>query len=123
MESLEKSWNSIYFSRPEIVMEIDSRFGEIHKKSWELKGILLRNNVPFFHPAFQYKDTFMYSDQILVSSISSCTVTGTLCVVLEGKTGRSSWPWCKSLLCHESCKRFLSLKLCSWRSHGKNIEI
>ena len=60
-------------------MEIDSRFWKIHKKSWKLKGILSRNGVvPFFHPAFQYKDTFMLSDHILVSSISSCTVTGTL---------------------------------------------
>ena len=28
----------------------------------------------------------MKSDHILVSSTSSCTVTGTLCIVLEGKT-------------------------------------
>ena len=31
-----------------------------HKKSWKFKGIHLRNGVaPLFHPAFQYKDTFM----------------------------------------------------------------
>ena len=72
-------------------MEIDSRFWKIHKKSWKLKGILSQNGVvPFFHPSFQYKNTFMQSDQILMSS---CTVTGTLCVVLKGKTGESSWSW------------------------------
>ena len=42
-------------------MEIDSRFWKIHKKSWKLKGILLRNSaVCFFHPAFQYKDMHVY---------------------------------------------------------------
>ena len=47
-------------------MEIDSRFWKIHKMSWKLKGILSRNGVvPFFHQLFQYKDTFMQSDQIL----------------------------------------------------------
>ena len=47
-------------SKPGKVMKIDSRFWKIHKKSWKLKGILSRNGVvPFFHPAFQYKDTFM----------------------------------------------------------------
>ena len=40
MENLEKSWNFIIFSRPGKVMEIDSRFWKIHKKSWKLKGIL-----------------------------------------------------------------------------------
>ena len=40
--------------------ETGPRFWKIHKKSWKLKGILSRNGVvPFFHPAFQYKDTFM----------------------------------------------------------------
>ena len=95
-----KTWKShripFYFSRPGKVMEIESRFWKIHKRSWKLKGILLQNGVvPFFHPAFQYKDLFMYSDQILVSSTSSSTVTRTLCVVLKGKTGLShlpSWP-------------------------------
>ena len=49
-----------FFFRPGTVMEIDSRFWKIHKKSWKIKGILSRNGVvPFFHPAFQYKDTFM----------------------------------------------------------------
>ena len=47
-----------FFSRPGKVMEIDSRFWKIHKKSWKLKGILSRN-VSFFHPAFQCKDTFL----------------------------------------------------------------
>ena len=49
-----------FFSRPGKVMEIDSRFWKMRLKSWKLKGIFLRNGVvPFFHPAFQYKDTFM----------------------------------------------------------------
>ena len=49
-----------FFSRPEKVMEIDSRFWKIDKKSWKSKGILSRNGVvPFFHPVFQYNDTFM----------------------------------------------------------------
>ena len=92
-----KTWKShgisFFISRPGKVMEIDSRLWKIHKKSWKLKGILSRKGaVPFFHPAFQYKSTFMKSDQILVSSTSSCTVTATLCVVLKGKTGGSSWP-------------------------------
>ena len=39
VENLEKSWNSIIFSRPGKVMEIDSRFWKTHKKSWKLKGI------------------------------------------------------------------------------------
>ena len=78
-----KTWKShgipLFFSRPGKVMEIDSRFWKIHKKLWKLKGILLGNGiVPFFHPAFQYQDMFISSDQILVSSTSSCTVTGTL---------------------------------------------
>ena len=41
---------------------------------------------------FQYKNALMKSDQNLVSSTFSCTVTGTLCMVLKGKTGGSSWP-------------------------------
>ena len=53
-----KTWKShgipLFFSRPGKVMEIDSRFWKIHKKSWKLKGV-----VPFFHPAFQNKDMFM----------------------------------------------------------------
>ena len=56
-------------------MEIDSRFWKIHKMSWKIEGILSRNSVvPFFHPAFQYKDTlqgffhiFLYCDWNLVS--------------------------------------------------------
>ena len=109
-----KSYGILFFSRPGKVMGIDSRFWKIHKKSWKLKGVLSRNGVvPFFHPAFQYQDTFMQSDQILVSFTSSCTVTGTLCVVLKGKTGRSSWPQYMSLSCHEACKRSLILKLWS----------
>ena len=32
-----------------------------------------------------FKDMFLQSDQILVSSTSSCTMTGTLCMVLKGK--------------------------------------
>ena len=49
-----------FLSRPGKVMEIDSGFWKIHKKSWKLKGIFLRNGVvPFFHPAFQYKDRFI----------------------------------------------------------------
>ena len=66
-----------FISRPGKVMEIDSRFWKIHKKSWKLKCILSRNGVvPFFHPAFQYKDTLLKSDQILVSYTSSCIATG-----------------------------------------------
>ena len=71
----------------------------------------------------------MKSDHILVSSTSSCTVTGNLCMVLEGKTmgaiglGRSSWPQYISLSCHKVCKTSLILKPWSWRSPGKNIEI
>ena len=49
-----------FFSRPGKVMEIDSRFWKIHKKSWKLKGLLSQNSVvPFFHPVFQYKDMFV----------------------------------------------------------------
>ena len=71
-------------------MEIDSTFWNIHKKSLKFKGILTQNDaVPFFHLAFQYKDTFMYSDQILVSSTSFYCVTGSLCVVFKGETGGS----------------------------------
>ena len=68
----------------------------------------------------------MQSDQIFVSSTSSCTVTGTLCMVLKGKTSLSYlplWPWYMSLSYHEAYKRSLILKLWSWRSRGKNIEI
>ena len=59
-----KTWKShvfpLFFSRPGKVMEIDSRFLKIHKKSLKLKDILsLKGVVPFFHLAFQYKDTFM----------------------------------------------------------------
>ena len=42
---MEKSWKSHgipFFSRPRKVMEIDSRFWKIHKKSWKLKGILAK---------------------------------------------------------------------------------
>ena len=60
IENLEKSWNSIIFSRPGKVLEIDSRLWKILTKSWKFKGILLRNDVvTFFHPAFKNKDTFM----------------------------------------------------------------
>ena len=34
-----------------------------------------------------------------------------------------SWPRYMSFSCHEECKRSLILKLWSWRSHGKSIEI
>ena len=79
-----------FFAGPVKVMEIDSRFWKIHKKSWKLKGILSPNGiVPLFHLAFQYKAKFMESDQILVFSTSFCTVTRALCVVLKGKTSGS----------------------------------
>ena len=57
---------------------------------------------------------------ILVSCTSSYTVTGTLCVVLKGKTG--GWPRYTSLSCHEACKRSIILKLRSWRSRGKVMQ-
>ena len=60
VENLESHGIPLFFSRPGKVMEIDSRFWKIHKKSWNLKGIFSRNgNVPFFHLTFQYKDMFM----------------------------------------------------------------
>ena len=59
MENLEKVMEFHFFSRPGKVMEIESRFWKVHKRSLKLKGILSRNSgVPFFHPVFQYKDTF-----------------------------------------------------------------
>ena len=112
-----------HFSRPRKVMDNHSRLWKIQKKSWKLKGILLRNGVvAFFHPAFQYKETFMKGDQILVSSTSSCTVTGTSCVVLKGRKGLPSWHRYMSLSCHKACKRSLILKLWSWRNHEKVME-
>ena len=46
--------------KPGKVMEIGSSFWKIHKRSWKFKGIRSQNGVvPFFHPPFQYKDTFM----------------------------------------------------------------
>ena len=45
---LEKSW------------KLTPGFGKFIESHGNLKGILSRNGVvPFFHPAFQYKDTFM----------------------------------------------------------------
>ena len=109
-------------------MEIDSRFWKIHKKSWKLKGILLRNGVvPFFHPTFQYKDTlmsnfgvfhiiFLYCDWDLVSRSQRQNCRG------PHGPGLSLSLQYLSLSCHEACKRSLILKLWSWGSHGKIME-
>ena len=47
-----KTWKTheipFFFSRHGKVMEIDSRFWKIHKKSWKLKGILFRNGIISF---------------------------------------------------------------------------
>ena len=60
-----KSWKNhgiaFFFPGPGKVMKIDSRFWKINKKSWKLKGILSQNGVvPFFQPAFQHKDMFIF---------------------------------------------------------------
>ena len=122
-----KTWKShgipLFFSRPGKVMEIDSRFWKIHKKSWKLKGILSWNGIVLsFIQHFNTRIHFCNQIKFLVSSTSFCTGTGTLCVVLKGKTGGSSWPRYMSLSCYKACNRSLILKLWSWRSHWKVME-
>ena len=118
MENLENSWNSISFSRPGKVMEFDSRFWKIHKKSWKLKdilfakrrcsflssSILIQGYVYVIRSNFGIYHIFLYCDWNLVS----------------GSQRQNRY---MSLLCHEACKRSLILKLRSWKNLGKNIKI
>ena len=52
-----KPWKShgipFFISCPGKVMEIDSRFWKIYKKSWKLKESSRNGAGPFFHQAFQ----------------------------------------------------------------------
>ena len=126
-----KTWKShgipLFFSRPGKVMEIESRFWKIHKKSCKLKGIpfakrrcsflsssisiqryvfVIRSNFGVFH-------IFLYCDWNLVSG--SQRHNWRVLVVSTAARGSRYM----SLPCHKVCKRSLILNFRSWRSHGK----
>ena len=109
-------------------MEIDSRFWKIHKKSWKLKGTLLRNGtVPFIQhfntricyvirSNFGVLHIFLYCDWNLVLGFQRQDPAGALC------TRRELMASVHISSCHKACKKSMEVMEKSWKKYRNLVD-
>ena len=122
MENLEKSWNSIFsYSGLEKSWKLTPGFGKFVKVMESKRDLLAKRRCSFLSSSISIQGYF-YVIRSNFGVFHIFLYCDSNLVVLKGKTGWSSWPWCMSLSCQKAYKRSWILKLWSWRNHGKVME-